>query len=406
MDTLETNLVIIKDGLQTMVKGQEDHEKRIHGIEAYLNDKKRLGFPGFSTVGMGTVTKEQVATKIVQMGIANAMQREGCRDSFQRAGFSSYDEKMILDAQQKAMDTGTSGSGGGYIVPSQWVAVLIEMLRAKMVTVRAGATLMQGLTGSPVTIPKQLTSSSLYWIGQNANITQSDPTFGQVQMTPKTLAARAQYSNLLGILSNPQMEQIIRNDFMQIAALELDRVALRGSGSSNQPLGVANAAGVSNYAIGTNGGALQIDHLYDLIGALDDADIPLDSLAVITHPKALRKLKKSRVAQFSGDTGGSYILPPLLTDEALSKAIGLQCLSTTQLPVNLTKGSSSDCTEVYCGNWADLLIGQWGSVEILATNIGGNAWAQNAIEVRLIMNVDVQVRHAQSFVLCNDARTA
>ncbi|MFO0767593.1 MAG: hypothetical protein U0231_12620 [Nitrospiraceae bacterium] len=60
------------------------------------------------------------------------------------------------------------------------------------------------------------------------------------------------------------------------------------------------------------------------------------------------------------------------------------------------KGSSTDCTEVYFGNWADLIIGQWGGVEILATNVGGNAWAQNAIEVQLVQNVDVQVRHKAS----------
>ena len=79
-------------------------------------------------------------------------------------------------------------------------------------------------------------------------------------------------------------------------------------------------------------------------------------------------------------------------------------LTSTQLPFNLTKGSSTDCTEVYFGNFEELLIGQWGAVEILATNIGGNAWIQNAIEVRLILNLDIQVRHAQSFVYCADAR--
>lgn len=142
------------------------------------------------------------------------------------------------------------------------------------------------------------------------------------------------------------------------------------------------------------------------MGVVEDANGLGDKLALITNPKALRKLKKQRIAQFSGDTGGSYINAPLLTDESLSKAIGLNCYTTTQLPVNLVKGSSSDCTEVYFGNWSDLMIAQWGSVEILATNIGGNAWAQNAIEVRLIFNCDIGVRSGASFVLCNDARTA
>jgi hypothetical protein len=61
---------------------------------------------------------------------------------------------------------------------------------------------------------------------------------------------------------------------------------------------------------------------------------------------------------------------------------------------------------VYFGNFADLLIGVWGNLEILATNVGGNAWVQNAMEIRMIMNVDVTVRNLESVVYINDATTA
>ena len=91
-------------------------------------------------------------------------------------------------------------------------------------------------------------------------------------------------------------------------------------------------------------------------------------------------------------------------DAALKNALEYDIFTSTQIPANLVKGSSTDCTEVYFGNFEELLIGQWGAVEILATNIGGNAWAQNAIEIRLIANVDIQIRHPQSFVYCADAR--
>jgi hypothetical protein len=53
---------------------------------------------------------------------------------------------------------------------------------------------------------------------------------------------------------------------------------------------------------------------------------------------------------------------------------------------------------VYFANWADVLIGVWGNLEILATNVGGNAWVQNAMEIRMIMNVDVTVRNLESVV--------
>lgn len=346
---------------------------------------------------------------ILKMACAQVLTREGKgSEAFEIAGFSAPDKKLILDCNniRKSMDSGTAGAGGGLVVPYAYQQAFIPVLRAKSTVLKAGATLMEGLNGSPVQIPKQLTSASAAWYGQNAPVTATDPSFGQLQMSPHILGIRGVYSNLLGMLASPSMEKLVREDFMAVAALELDRVALRGSGAANQPLGLNGVSGLGTFAIGTNGGNLDVETLYSLMGTLEDANALGDTLALITNPKGLRKLKRQRIAQYSGDTGGSYLTAPMLTDAALSKAIGLTCLTTTQIPFNLTKGSSTDCTEVYVGNWSELLVGLWGNLEVLATNIGGSAWANNSIEVRLIQNCDVQVRHPASFVLCNDARTA
>jgi HK97 family phage major capsid protein len=391
----------IKTGVEGMITSQKHLESRLTDVESAMRQRKML------VAGGGGSYTDQKEISFLRVALAQLIHKEGHSNPFSKAGLEPWAEKTVQEATQKAMDTNTGGAGGGYVIPQEFMgASFIEMLRAHSVVLKAGATLLTGLTGSPALIPKQLTSASVSWIGQNATVTASDPSFGQVQMTPKTMAIRSQYSNLLNILSSPKIEQTMRNDFAKVAALELDRVCLRGSGASNQPLGVNGMSGLLTYAIGANGGPLTVDDLYALMGALEDANTTGQTMALISSPKGLRKLKKQRIGQFSGDTGGLYVAQPVLTDDSLSKAMGLTCLSTTQIPVNLTKGSSTDCTEVYFGNFENLLIGQWGSVEILATNIGGNAWSTNSVEVRLIQNVDVQVRHGESFVLCNDARTA
>lgn len=381
-----------------MITKQRDHEERLADLEKASWQRKAL-------IGSGSATGPR-PVNLAKIIHAQVQLREGRKDAWEMVG-GQYERDIVESATRKAIDTGTGGAGGGFVIPQEYLgSEFIEVLRAKSVVMRAGAKLLDNLQGTPVVVPKQLGSGTVYWLGQNSALTASDPAFGQVQMTPKTMGMRNQYSRLVDMLANPKIEELVRRDMAATAALELDRVALRGSGSSNQPLGINGVSGIGTYAIGTNGGPLTLDDLYGLIGTLEDANAMGDNLALVTHPKALRKLKKQRIAQYSGDTGGTYVVQPLLTDEALSKAIGLTCLTTTQLPVNLTKGSSTDCTEVYVGNWSELLIGQWGGVEILATNIGGNAWTQNAVEVRLILNVDIQVRHAASFVLCADARTA
>jgi HK97 family phage major capsid protein len=395
----------IHSGVKTVLSDVHILKGRVDSLEgAGLEGRKIKALSG----GVYTDQTDRKEISFLRVALANIFAKDGVSDPFKKAGVPEWAAKTVLEATQKAMDTATSGAGAGYVIPQEFLGTsFIEMIRAHSVVLRAGATLLTGLTGSPALLPKQLTSASVYWIGQNASITASDPSFGQVQMTPKTMAIRAQYSNLLNILSSPRIEEIMRLDFAKVAALELDRVCLRGIGASNEPLGVNGVGSLLTYAIGTNGGPLTIDDLYALQGLMEDSNTIGKTMALISSPKGLRKLKKQRIANYSGQTDGSYaIQPPLLTDESLSKAIGLTCLSTTQIPVNLTKGSSTDCTELFFGDWQNLLIGQWGAVEILATNVGGNAWTQNAIEVRLIQNVDVQVRHGESFVLCNDARTA
>lgn len=395
---LEESLGAIKTGIKGVVTVQEDIDRRLSDIERKTMARK-VGLPGLREDGGKT------PVNIVKVALAQVLLKEGRKDAWDMVQ-GSYEKDIVETATRKAIDSGTAGSGGGFVVPQEYLsAEFIDVLRAQSVVFRAGATELQDLTGKPVRVPKQLTSGSVYWLSENTTIPLSDPSFGSVDLTPKTLAMRNSYSRLMDLLGNPKLQAVIQRDFAKTAALELDRVALRGTGTSNQPTGVVNVQGIGSYAIGTNGGALQLDDLYGMIGTLEDSNAIGGKLALITHPKALRKLKKQRIANYSGDPGGSYVVAPLLTDEALSKAIGLTCLTTTQLPVNLTKGSSSDCTEVYLANWEELLVGMWGGVEILATNVGGNAWAQNAIEVRLVQNVDFQVRHAASFVVCADART-
>ena len=44
---------------------------------------------------------------------------------------------------------------------------------------------------------------------------------------------------------------------------------------------------------------------------------------------------------------------------------GYPIFTTAQVRTNLTKASGSDLAEVYFANWADVVIGIWGNLEIL-----------------------------------------
>lgn len=321
----------------------------------------------------------------------------------------SYEYNVIkeyMDAIGKANEHTTTGGAGGYAVPPQAIQVWIEKLYANLVVKKAGARVMTGLTGSPVYIPRASGSTTAYWIGEGDTITNSKITDQQLSMTPKECAALVVVNNKLLMLaaSNPEVENMILGDMEMQLQLAIDLAALRGSGSANEPRGIANTSSINTLALGADGDYFDFDDVLDMEGELDDDNALKGKLAFITHGKIKRRLKKTKIAQYSGDTGGQYVVFPM-SETNMKDAIGYDMHTTTQIPTNLTKGNGTSLSEVYFGNFDDLIIGQWGGMDIARSDSAGTAFEENRTKIRIIQSVDIAVRHPESFCLCNDAKT-
>lgn len=316
------------------------------------------------------------------------------------AGF----EKEVFDQAAKRVKDMSYGSptAGGYIVPSQYVAEIIELLRAESVVVKSGATVLTDLSGAPVQIPKQTGGATGYWVGENTSITSSDITLGQISLSPKKVGALVKLSNTLLRLSNPSAEALVRRDIALTIALKIDLAALRGTGSGGEPVGLNLASDLNTVAIGANGGTASFDNLIDMEYEIAADNALRGNLGYIFHPAIRRKFLKLKIAQYSGDTAGQYIISPI-TEAVFKSWLGYPYAMTTQIPINLTKNAGSSLTEIYFGNWAELLLGQWGGMEIMASQETSDAFQKDQTWVRVLQEVDIAVRHGQSFCLINDA---
>lgn len=378
-------------------------EGKLISMSEYLRDRK-LGL-GISIPGLEEEIKRKKFSLGRVMACMGMIALEPAESKSIWEKYAPFEYEVGKETRKKAIDTGTAGAGGGYLIPQEYLAAeFVDLLRANLVVVAAGARMVTGLTGAPARVPGQLTASTPYWVAQNATITKSNPTFGEVTMTPKTMGMRAQISNLSLLMENPDVEALVRQDFASVAALEIDRVALRGAGTA-EPLGITNTPNIPTIAMGAAGGAFTWDSGVDFEGKLEDATALKGSLAYIMSAKVKRLLKKTRIPQFSGDTAGQYIVPPILSDAIMRDMLGYAFHTSTQIPTDLTKTSGANLSEIYFGNWNDLIIGMWGAVEILASNIGGDAWAQGSVEIRLMQNLDVLVRRLASFVIATDVFT-
>lgn len=313
-------------------------------------------------------------------------------------------EKEVFDqAKKRAMATST-GAGGGYIVPEQYIAQLIEMLQAKLVLNKLGIQSMMGLTSSPVDIPKQTGGSTAFWVNENAEITKSNLTFGQITMSPKMVGALVAMSNRLLRMSNPSAEKIVRNDLVNCLARAVDYAGLRGAGGSNVPLGIANTPGINTVTLGTgDGGVPNWDTFFDMEYELE-LDNALDgNIAYAFHPAIKRVLMKTKAKMYSEDTGGLYMVQP---QKNIQEWLGYPYYTTTQVPIDLTAGGATNCTEIYMANWSEMIMAGWGGLEIMGADQAGDAFEKVQTWVRIIQEVDFAVRHPESFVLCNTAKIA
>lgn len=377
-------------------KFRKDNEEWQRKIETQIEAGGGVRVPGYAD------DKDSKKFSILRASVAEA-RRDWSRAPLEKAVLDQHEKaREALPKEERVMSIGVD-SAGGFLVPVEQMSELIEFLYAQSVVMRAGATVLEGLRGDPVQIPKHTGSSSPSEVAENAAIGYDDLSVGQISLSPKKLGRGVKMSRETAQLAIPSVEALARMDLMRKHALVEDIRALRGSGASGQPLGVANVSGIGSVALGTNGGPISYDIFPDLEYelAVDDALLEGGRYAWIMHPRSKRNARKLK------DGFGR----PLFDFEAngqnrAQSAIGYPCLDSTQLPINLTKGSGTDLSEIYFGNWSELLIGHWGELRIEASieagDANGSAFTNDQLWIKAVRLYDLAVRHAESFALIND----
>jgi HK97 family phage major capsid protein len=194
-----------------------------------------------------------------------------------------------------------AGSSAADLVPNVHRAdMFIDRLRSALVMERLGATVLSGLIGT-VDIPRQTGSSTAQWVAEDGSLTETDGTFDDVTLAPKTVGAMTSYSRRTLLNASPSVEQIVRNDLAAIIAGAIDEKAIAGDGTSNTPTGILSTSGIGSVAIGTDGGAPTWQSILDLIAELEIDNA--EGRAFLTNPKFVKKARGT-VKVASTDSGG------------------------------------------------------------------------------------------------------
>ena len=298
-----------------------------------------------------------------------------------------------VEVQTRDLLVGTASAGGNTVATNLLAGNFIDMLRNKMALTGLGAQFLTGLIGQ-IAIPRQTSGATAYWVAENGAPTESQQAFDQVTMSPKTLGAFTDISRKLLLQSSMDVEGFVRNDLATVIALAIDLAGINGSGASNQPTGILNTAGIGSVAGGTNGLIPTWSNIVDLESAIAVANADVGSMGYLTNAKVRGKLKQ--VSKVSGQNGFIW------DNDSVN---GYQTGVSNQVPSNLTKGTASAiCSAILFGNFSDLIIGQWGSLDLMVDPYTGST--AGTVRVVALQDVDVAVRHAESFAAMKDALTA
>lgn len=327
-----------------------------------------------------------------------------------RTGRQATDSKGFfvptnLQMQRAAYTVGTAGSGttGGTMVATNLMAgSFIEVLRNKARVMQLGATVLSGLVGN-VDIPRQTGATGTFWTAEGVDTSEAEATFDKVSLSLKTIGTYSLITRNMMMQATPDIDMIARADMLSQMALGIDLAALSGVGTGATPRGIANVSGVGSVVGGTNGAAITLDNLIDLETLVTAANAPETNLAYLANAKTIGSLKKlkSTTGQYlwTGSSVGAQSGTP-------GEVNGYSVARSNQARSTLTKGSSSGvCSEVFFGAWSELLIGEWGVLEIVPNPYAAEAFKSGGVLLRALQSIDIGVRHAASFSTMADALT-
>ena len=296
---------------------------------------------------------DERAQEVVSNGIAE----------MRKAG-QSFTGQIVLPMEMRSDIQATVATAGQENVAEDKLGIL-EPLRANLVLVNAGASYMTGLIGD-VSIPVY-SGSNVGWAGEVSTASDGAGTFSEVTLSPKRLTAYIDVSKQFLIQDSNSAEEMLKRDIVAAISNKLEATILGSeAGSNTQPAGLFNGV-VADNAVVTYKDIVAMEK------NLEDANVRGD-IRFIVSPSAKADLKTT-------EKGNS---DNFLMDGNELNGYPVMCTSAVT-----GKG-------VIMANWSDLVIGQWGGIDLV---VDPYTQAANG-KVRLVINAyfDAKPRRAAAFV--------
>ena len=216
-------------------------------------------------------------------------------DDYKGAFWKTMHQRDTSPTVLNALQIGTE-SEGGYLVPEEYEAKLIESLKEENI-IRSMATVV--LSSGEKKIPVVASNGMANWTDEEGEILESDDSFGQISLGAHKLSSIIKVSEELLNDSAFNLEQYIAKEFTRRISTAEEAAFINGTGAS-RPTGLLQSGQIGVTA-GSNV-AITADEIIDLYHSLKapyrkKAEFITNDMTV----KTIRKLK---------DTTGQFMWQP------------------------------------------------------------------------------------------------
>lgn len=268
--------------------------------------------------------------------------------------------------------SGSEDISGGFLLPEPLSAQVIDLARARVALIRAGARTID-MGAAQLSIAKLDADPTAAWKAENAATTEDTTTsFGRITLFAKTLIAVVRSSAEL-VMDSPNFSQLLESTMGEVLAIKLDQAGLLGDGGDTYGgiVGVRNVAGTNSV---TGVGAIGYDPFSEAVEAIAEANLTAE--AAILHPRDAGSLDRKK------DGSGN----PL---EAPESWRSLRKVTTTSLPID--EGVGSDESVAFVGGFDELYMGVRMPITFEISREADNAFRDFQILFRCVLRADFGV---------------
>lgn len=340
----------IRDITDQENKEIEEYRSKIDSLNKELNQfnnkqNKNIMEKKFSLISAIRSVSNNKALDNLSQAVVEAGSNE-----MRKAGLNYVGQIQLPSNEMRGLTVADEGED---VVATDLMDV-VTPLKAKNVLLQAGARFVPGLVGDlqyPV-----MSSANVSWEGETAKAKDANITFSNVKLSPKRLSVVVPISKQFIVQDSVGAEAAIREEIFNAINSKLEATVLGAEqGSTTQPAGLFYTA--SGTAVPT---VNDFSKLTDFEAGLEDANVVGDMMYLVS-PKAKAALRnmvkgaKSTALVFeNGEVDGT---PALCTSNLKDKFVAY-------------------------GDFSNLVLAQWGNLDITVDNVTLAAEGQ----IRLVVN--------------------